>query len=157
MSELRERIERFLFLEADLMDESRFDEWDALWAEEALYWVPCNDDDSDPARQVAIIYDDRNGIRDRIARLKSNAAHSQQPRSRMRRLISNVVFDAVQDGVIEVVSNFMLAELRHGRQDLFAGRSVHRLAQRPEGFRITYKKVLLLNNDEPIDNLTFLI
>ena len=157
MSALRERIERFLFLEADFMDESRFDEWDALWAEQALYWVPCNDDDADPARQVAIIYDDRNGIRDRIARLKSSAAHSQQPRSRMRRLISNIVFDAAQDGVIEVLSNFMVAELRHGRQDLFAGRSIHRLQERSDSFLITYKKVLLLNNDEPIDNLTFLI
>ena len=75
----------------------------------------------------------------------------------MRRLISNVVFDAGPDGVVEVRSNFLLAELRHGRQDLFAGRSVHRLRERGDGFEITYKKVLLLNNDEPIDNLTFLI
>ena len=157
MAELRERIERFLYREAEFMDESRFDEWDALWADEALYWVPCNDDDADPALQVAIIYDDRNGIRDRLARLKSSAAHSQQPRSRMRRLISNVVFGQTPDGLVEVLSNFMLAELRHGRQDLFAGRSIHRLQQRGDGFLITYKKVLLLNNDEPIDNLTFLI
>ena len=155
--DLRERIERFLYLEADLMDESRFDEWDGLWADEALYWVPCNDDDGDPDRQVTIIYDDRNGIRDRLARLNSTAAHSQRPRSRMRRLISNVVFDIGPDGVVEVRSNFLLAELRHGRQDLFAGRSVHRLQERGDGFEIIYKKVLLLNNDEPIDNLTFLI
>ena len=30
------------------MDEHRYKEWLALWAEDGVYWVPCNDDDIDP-------------------------------------------------------------------------------------------------------------
>jgi 3-phenylpropionate/cinnamic acid dioxygenase small subunit len=92
----------------------------------------------------------------RIARLKSGFAHAQEPKSRMRRLISNVVIEEAQ-GEVVASSNFLLAELRRGKQDLFAGRTTHRLRPHDGSFKMTSKKVLLVNNDEPIDNLTFLI
>ena len=47
----RHQIETFLYREARLMDEHAYDEWLALWTDDALYWVPCNRDDSDPMRQ----------------------------------------------------------------------------------------------------------
>jgi len=47
MDNLTDHVTKFLYLEADLMDEHRFDEWLALWSSELLYWVPCNDDDID--------------------------------------------------------------------------------------------------------------
>jgi 3-phenylpropionate/cinnamic acid dioxygenase small subunit len=56
-----------------------------------------------------------------------------------------------------VHSNFNLTELRRSRQDTFAGRTIHKLRPQDSSFKITYKKVLLVNNDEVIDNLTFLI
>lgn len=148
-----------LFAEADYMDESRYDEWLALWTEDAIYWVPCNDDDSDPQRHVSLIYDDYRRLGDRVARLQSSAAHSQQPRSRMRRVVGNIRCESIagQPDELTVIANFVLAELRHGHQDLFAGRTEHRLRLTEQGLRICFKKVLLLNNDEPIDNLTFLL
>ena len=48
-------IEKFLFREARLMDEHRYDEWLALWTGDAVYWVPCGHEDTDPLRQVSII------------------------------------------------------------------------------------------------------
>jgi len=153
----RQRVEQFLFREAQLMDEHRFDEWLALWSEPALYWVPSNRDDLDPAREVSLIYDDWVRLQLRIARLKSGFAHAQEPRSRMRRLISNIEIEEVEDGEIVTHSNFLLAELRRGKQDLFAGRATHRLRLENGSFKLISKKVLLVNNDEPIDNLTFLI
>jgi Ring hydroxylating beta subunit len=47
--------------------------------------------------------------------------------------------------------------LRRSKQDIFAARMLHTLRPAGESFRIALKKVLLLNNDEPIDNLTFLV
>jgi 3-phenylpropionate/cinnamic acid dioxygenase small subunit len=153
----RQRVEQFLFREAQLMDEHRFDEWLALWSEPALYWVPSNRDELDPRREVSLIYDDWVRLQLRIARLKSGFAHAQEPRSRMRRLISNIEIEEVGDGEIVTHSNFMLAELRRGKQDLFAGRTTHRLRPENGSFKLISKKVLLVNSDEPIDNLTFLI
>lgn len=139
------------------MDENRFDEWLSLWAEDALYWVPSNKDDLDPETHVNIIYDDRPRLLDRVARLKSGAAWSQDPPSRMRRLISNVELEDGNESEVTVYSNFNLTELRRSKQDTFAGRNIHRLRLEGDGLRLVQKKVLLLNNDEPIDNLTFLI
>jgi len=156
MATPRERIEEFLFHEAKLIDEHRYDEWLALWTEDGLYWVPCNSDDANPARQAMIIYDNRARLDERVYRLTSGAAWAQQPRSRTRRLISNVEVRET-DGGYAVESNCLIAELRRSRQDLFAARILHTLRPAGDSFRIALKKVLLLNNDEAIDNLTFLV
>jgi benzoate/toluate 1,2-dioxygenase beta subunit len=156
MATLRERIEDFLFHEAKLIDDHRYDEWLALWTEDCLYWVPCNSDDADPSRQAMIIYDNRARLDERVYRLTSGAAWAQQPRSRTRRLISNVETRET-DGRYAVESNCLIAELRRSRQDLFAARILHTLRPSGDSFRIALKKVLLLNNDEAIDNLTFLV
>jgi benzoate/toluate 1,2-dioxygenase beta subunit len=156
MASLRERVEEFLFHEAKLIDEHRYEEWLELWTEDGLYWVPCNSDDADPARQTQIIYDNHARLEERIYRLTSGAAWAQQPRSRTRRLISNLEVRE-NAGAYAVESNCIIAELRRSRQDLFAARMIHTLHPTGDSFRIALKKVLLLNNDEAIDNLTFLV
>jgi 3-phenylpropionate/cinnamic acid dioxygenase small subunit len=153
----RQQVEQFLYHEAQLMDEHRFDEWLALWSEAALYWVPSNRDELDPKREVSLVYDDWVRLQLRISRLKSGFAHAQEPKSRLRRLISNIVVEEAERGEIVAYSNFLLAELRRGKQDLFVGRTIHRLRPHNGSFKLVSKKVLLVNNDEPIDNLTFLI
>ena len=152
-----QQVEQFLFHEAQLMDEHRFDEWLALWDDDVLYSVPTGRDDVNPDREISLIYDDRIRLELRIARLKSGFAHAQEPRSHMRRLLSNITIEEPGQSKIVAASNFMLVELRRGKQDLFAGRSIHHLRPCDGGFKMVSKKVLLVNNDEPIDNLTFLI
>jgi len=153
----RQQVEQFIYYEADLMDEHRYDEWLALWTDDALYWVPSGRDDIDPKREISLIYDDRVRLQVRITRLKSGFAHAQEPKSRMRRVVSNIVTQEAENGDIVVFSNFLLTELRRGKQDTFAGRTIHRLRPDNGSFRLASKKVLLVNNDEHIDNLTFLI
>lgn len=152
-------VEALLYREADCADEHRFDEWMGLWdnQDEIRYWVPAGSDDVDPSRAISIIYDDRSRMEDRIFRLKSRSAHAQRPRSRMRRVISNVVIDTDDGEHLDVRANFILAELRQGHQDVFNGRVLYRLVRRDECLRIAQKKVLLINNDDFIDNLSFLL
>ena len=152
----RAEVERFLFREARLMDEHAYDEWLELWAGELLYWVPCNRDDSDPTREISAVYDDRARLEGRIERLKSGAAYAQDPRSRMRRLISNIEVEECGDE-IAVASNFILVELRRGREQLLGGRTLHKLRRDGDGLKMHYKKVMLVDNDRAIENLTFLI
>jgi benzoate/toluate 1,2-dioxygenase subunit beta len=153
----RHKLENFLYREARLMDEHAYDEWLALWDKDALYWVPCGRDDLDPAREVSLIYDDRTRLETRIMRLKSGVAHAQEPKSRMRRVVSNIEAEEGENGEVVTHSNFVLAELRRGKQDTFAGRTIHKLRPSNGSYRIFFKKVMLVNNDEFIDNLTFLI
>lgn len=153
----RGTIEAFLFREARYADENRYDEWLALWAQDAIYWVPANIDDYDPDEHVSIIYDDRERLEDRIARLKSGGAWAQEPQSRMRRVVSNIEIETFANGEIEAVSNFALGELRRGRDAVYFAQQVHRLRPGPEGLRLAYKKVMLVRNNEPLHNLSFLL
>ena len=48
--ELQHRVSQFLFHEAHLQDTHAYDEWESLWTDDAIYWVPANGLDSDPER-----------------------------------------------------------------------------------------------------------
>jgi benzoate/toluate 1,2-dioxygenase subunit beta len=153
----RRQVEDFLYREARLMDSHAYEQWLSLWTDDALYWVPSNDDDFDPERHVSIVYENRAGLEDRIARLKSGAAYAQDPKSRLSRVVSNVEVVEEDENEVTVYSTFNLTALRRRRMDIFAGRSIYKLRRERDSFKIAYKKVVLINNDEVIHNLTFLI
>lgn len=154
-----EEIQSFLFKEADAADESRFDDWFALWASEGdiLYWVPAGSDDVDPKKQLSIVYDNRSAIDDRVFRFKSKAAHALRPPPRMRRIIGNVVIESQSEASVKVRANMILAEVRRGTQDVLNGRVIYDLVRENGELRMVGKKVLLINNNEYIDNLSFLM
>jgi benzoate/toluate 1,2-dioxygenase beta subunit len=149
-------VERFLFFEARLMDEHRYEEWFNLWDADATYWLPCNADDIDPTRSVSIIYDRRGQLRSRIERLKETLWLKEQA-PRLRRLVSNIEIEQSAAGELQVSANFILAELHRHQQYLWAGTSTYKLLPHDDSFKIKYKKVVLLNNNEPMPNLLFLI
>jgi benzoate/toluate 1,2-dioxygenase beta subunit len=152
------RIENFLYREARVMDENAYEEWLSMWAsDEVCYWVPSSASESDPGDQISIIYDNRTRLVARIKRLASGYAFAQDPKSRVRRVISNIEIDQAADGVVTTWSNFALGEFRRGGQDIFVGRTLHRLRPEGDSFKILLKKVLLINSDGYIDNLTFLV
>lgn len=152
------RIERFLALEAELMDEHEYDRWMALWSDgDIRYWVPCNSDEQDPSTGIAIIYDDRAHLDERMMRLKDKAAHAYRPRARLVRVVGGIVPIAVDGDEIQVISSFTLGEIRTGIQNIWLGKCHYHLMDSPGGLRIRRKKVMLLNNDEAMPNLTFLV
>lgn len=155
-STLRETVTDFLYREARLADEWQLDEWLTLWAEgDIRYWIPCNADDIDPARQLSIIYDDRARLEMRVKRVQSGLAWTQEPRSRLRRIIGNIEIRP-QDDHLQVFANFQVAELRPNNLDptLWIGRSEYHLTGPEEDLRLRLKKVLLLNNDQEMTQLS---
>jgi len=151
-------VELFLAREAELADAHRYGEWMALWTRELTYWVPCNQDDPDPRRQISLIYDDRPKLEERVFRLGTKYAHSQQPRSRLSRAVSNIVYDGYEpERGGAVLSRFVLGEERRERQQIWIGRARHVLAREQGALRMREKRVWLINNDSPMGNLTFII
>jgi len=150
-------VEDFLFLEARLMDEGRYGEWLALWTDDAQYWIPANDDDIDPKRTVSIIYDDRTRLVQRVERLLSGSVLALQPSARMRRIVSNIEITEHTADATTVASNFMLGIARAGRKDVWIGRSIHELRSDGTSFKIRRKKVLLIDNNQEIPLLQFIL
>lgn len=159
-ADLKRLVEEFLTHEADLADAHRFQEWYELWAPEGIYWVPCNQDDYDPSERVSIIYDDHARLAERCFRLSSEAAHSQNPRSRLCRVLGNVAIstdETAEDGATKVSAKMMLVEVRRGIKTVYAARCEYELVHTADSFKIRRKKVVLLDNDEPLGNLTFIL
>lgn len=154
---LEREVTRFLVREARLMDEHRYEEWLALWTDDGLYWIPCNADDIDPTREVSILYDDRQRLGERVERLCSGTVLAQDPLPRMRRVVGNVEIEVADGDELTVGSNFVLVWARLGEQHTWAGRTVHRLRRAGDGWRIACKKVLLVNNDQEMPLIQFLM
>lgn len=157
LGDLREQVSAFLVHEADLMDRGQFDDWLGLWAADGIYWVPCNEDDYDPTRHVSIIYDDYARLEERCLRLSSDTAHSQDPPSRLCRITGNEQVSLGCDGHVRVRANMILVEVRSGEKNVYGARLEYTLLTAGDSFKIKQKKVILLDNDEPLGNLTFLL
>src|SRR4051794_515038 len=121
--DLLRAVEQFIYREARLADELRYDEWEALWTDDAVYWVPANGDDVDPGTQMSVVFDNRSRISTRIKQLQTGKRHSQNPPSRLRRLISNVELLGVDDDDdVLAGANFLIYESRERGVTLWAGR-----------------------------------
>ncbi|MGH2938451.1 MAG: aromatic-ring-hydroxylating dioxygenase subunit beta [Solirubrobacterales bacterium] len=155
--DLLREVEQFVFMEARLADELRYDDWEALWTDDGVYWVPANGQDSDPTKQVSIIFDNRSRIATRIRQLHSGKRHAQTPASSLRRLITSVELLGEEEGDVLVGANFLVAEARAGKTAFWAGRVEYRLRRNEGGFRMARKKVVLVDNDQPLHTMSFLI
>jgi benzoate/toluate 1,2-dioxygenase subunit beta len=151
----------FIYLEARLADEARYADWLALWTDDGVYWVPATiDPAANPATHISHIYDNRARIETRIRLLQTGLRYSQEPASRMRRLVSNIEITAGQAGELVAGSNFILAELAvQATHELhwWVGRTTHVLRRVGSELRMCRKTVLLVNAAEPLPNLAFLI
>jgi 3-phenylpropionate/cinnamic acid dioxygenase small subunit len=153
----RSEAEDLLYREARCLDDHCYQEWLAMFGENASYWIPCNGEGKDPNREISLVFDDRQRLADRIGRLESGLAHAQSPASKTKRLVSNVQIENATETAATVLSGFILYELRRGKERIFAGRYEHRLHLIDGNWKIACKKVVLINNDEVIDNLTFIV
>lgn len=109
-SELLREIEQFLYREARLADDHDYDAWEALWTSDGVYWIPANGDDGDPEQVMSIVYDNRSRIALRIKQLNTGKRHSQNPRSRLRRMISNVELLSSAEDELHVTANVCVFE-----------------------------------------------
>jgi len=149
----RDRFRMLVEKEARLLDQLAFDEWLAMYAPECIYWVPGTTNAGDPRREIAISFDDRRRMEDRIYRLRTGYAWSQAPKSRTMRMISNVeVFTAKTGDARMVRSNFLISEFRVDGTRFLSGWCGHRFTRGTAGWRIEVRQVNLIDCDQNLRN-----
>lgn len=151
------QIEQFLYREARYADEHDYNAWEALWTDDGLYWVPAGDNTADPATVVSVIYDNRSRIATRLKQLRTGRRYSQSPPSNLRRMISNVEILHTEGDETTVGANFVLMESHTRGMETWVGRTTYRLRLVNGELRLAYKKVDLINRDQPLPTLAFLI
>jgi PAH dioxygenase small subunit len=96
MSELllQRSVERFLHLEAELLDDRRHRDWLALLADDIVYQAPVRtsrrSDGRVDERHMYWFDDNRASLELRVRRMETDVNWAEEPPSRTRRLVTNV-------------------------------------------------------------------
>lgn len=141
----------FLYREARLLDDRQWDEWLELYSENVEYWMPAWDDDDrtteDPHSQISLIYyGNRNGLEDRVFRIKTERSGASTPEPRTSHAVLNVEVLADRGTEVDLRFNFHTLSHRYKETDQFFGTSFVTLARQDGGYRITRKKIVLKND-----------
>jgi 3-phenylpropionate/cinnamic acid dioxygenase small subunit len=152
-----EDVTQFIYREARLQDEHSYDDWEALWTDDGVYWVPANGEGGDPEQVMSIIYDNRSRIALRIRQYHTGKRFSQTPQSRLRRLISNI--EVLQDSgdELQVGSNVLIFENQTRGDVLWAARTEYTLRRVEGRLRMARKTVRLVNNQDALYSMAFLV
>jgi 3-phenylpropionate/cinnamic acid dioxygenase small subunit len=164
--ELLRDVEQFLYREARLLDERRFQEWLELFTDDVRYWMTGRSTRYprsskaitvlDPERRQAAEIEDELAILDetkatlggRIARLDTGMAWGEDPPSRTRHLLTNIEVDRGDTlSEVTVYSNFLVYRTRaETEQDLYVGARHDVLRRVDGGWKIARRKLILDQN-----------
>jgi benzoate/toluate 1,2-dioxygenase beta subunit len=111
---------------------------------------------------MSVIHDNRSRISTRLKQLRTGKRYAQAPPSNLRRLLSNIEFLGGRSNPLggidlEVGANFLVIESRSRGTRLWGGRTTYRLRRDESGLHLAYKKVVLVDNDQPLPTLGFVI
>lgn len=149
----------FVINESFLLDQRRYEEWNALFTDDAFYWVPLAQNQPDGINQTSHMYEDKLLRSIRIERLKSPRAFSQQPPSRCHHLLQMPVvetFEPAKDHYV-VRTQFHYTELQMDDQNMFVGTAFHHLCTVDGSLRMRLKRVNLLNSDCALPSIQLFI
>jgi 3-phenylpropionate/cinnamic acid dioxygenase small subunit len=137
-------VARFLYEEAELLDQGDYDAWFALFTDDARYWVPSHPQQTDPHVEISLFYEDRALMHARIGRLRH--ARALDTPIRTSHVIGNVRLDERTPGSALVArSRFQMLEFVADEQRIHGGAVTHHLVAAKDGWRIRLKRVDLVN------------
>lgn len=145
-------IAAFLYHEARLLDEKRWDEWYDLFTEDGHYWVPLARDQTEAVFHTSLAYEDRLLLRLRIERLRRRPP-SQHPPSWSQHVLQAPAVEAAGAEGWHTRTPFFYAESRGDETQMYAGTVRHHLVAGAGGLRIRLKRVDLVNCDAALPSI----
>ena len=168
---LQREVEEFLYTEAELLDARRFDEWLALFTDDARYWMPMrrNVPHDELAREFTREGSDVNWFDEgkdtlgrRVAQIQTGIHWAEEPPSRICHMVSNVLISkSTPDGAaapseVSVRCRFLVYRNRvESETDLLVGMREDTLRRSGESWLIARRKIILDQNVLLAKKLTF--
>jgi len=158
---LQNEVQQFYYREALLLDNIQYEDWFALLDEDIHYYMPIrrnrmqrygkvrsNDlPEYTNKHEFAHFDDDKTTMTGRLRKLLSDYSWSENPASRTRHTVSNVIItEGEEDNTLNVCSAFIVYRNRLETQvDLFVGErhDVLRRSDNAMGFKIAKRTILL--------------
>ena len=151
---IKDEVEQFLYQEAALLDERRYEEWINLIAEDIHYFMPIRQnvkfgewdrENSDPDSEISWFDEGKDVLEGRVRQLMTGVHWAEEPVSRIRHIISNVRVLGVEGDEISTSDNFFVWHNRLQEEvNVFVGRRDNVLRRDPEtGFKLVKRTILL--------------
>ena len=153
-NELRQQVEDFYYLEAELLDERKLRQWFELLTDDIRYWMPLRynplerpeniTDEVSPPGEAYYFDDDWKSLKIRVERAYSKIAWAEVPPSRTRHLITNVRIKKNDSVEVEAHSNFLVYRTRQeSDKDIFVGTRQDTLRRAGASFKIARRTIIL--------------
>jgi 3-phenylpropionate/cinnamic acid dioxygenase small subunit len=166
---VKHEVEEFLYGEAELLDERRYEEWLDLFTDDAHYWMPMRRNVSAGEREreftregkdVNWFDEGKDTLTRRVKQILTGVHWAEQPPSRICHMISNVQIVHVKpEGPspteVEVKSRFLVYRNRlETETDFLVGKREDRLRRVDGGWKIARRKIILDQSVLLTKNLT---
>ncbi len=145
----------FVYQEARLIDEKRFDEWYDLYAEDGRYWMPLMRGQPEGADHTSLFDEDKLLLKIRIERLRNPKSYSQAHPSWCQHILQAPSIERrdAERGIAVLRTPFMYLECQQDQQEVYAGVAWHHLKRGGENILIALKKIELLNCEAALPSL----
>ena len=146
-----ENIAQFLYQEARFLDAEQWDDWLTCYAPTASFWMPAWDDDdkltTDPQSEISLIYyPDRQGLEDRVFRIKTERSSATMPDTRTSHNISNIELVERDGDKVTVRFNWNTLSFRYKNSYSYFGMSRYEIDFSGDKPQILSKYVVLKND-----------
>ena len=150
-----ETLIEFVYREARLIDEKRFDEWYDLYAEDCRYWMPLMRGQPEGAGHTSLFDEDKLLLKIRIERLRTSKSYSQAQPSWCQHVLQAPRIESRDDsaGMAVLRTPFLYLEYQQDQQEVYAGVAWHHLKRSGDKFLIALKKIELLNCEAALPSM----
>ena len=164
LRELRLDIEDFLYYEADLLDDRRFDDWLELLADDVRYFmpirrnVPFNEQEREntvPRTEMSWFDEGKLTLSQRVKQINTGSHWCEEPFSRVTHMVSNVRVVEAGATEVQVRCRFMVYRNRLEDEESFLiGRRYDTLRRVDGAWKIARREIILDQNVLLAKNLT---
>jgi 3-phenylpropionate/cinnamic acid dioxygenase small subunit len=167
---LKQQIEEFLYHEAELLDERRFEDWLALLADDVRYWMPMRRnvkfgelerEFTREGQDINWFDEGKETLTRRVQQILTGVHWAEEPLSRLCHIVSNIQLLHVTPSVLEpaevtVKCRFLIYRNRvETETDLLVGKREDVLCRADGQWKICQRKIVLDQNVLMAKNLTF--
>ena len=162
---LRQDIEEFLYREADLLDERRYEEWLDLFAADVRYWMPMrrNVPRDEPGREftregvdVNWFDEGKDTLTRRVKQILTGVHWAEEPPSRICHVVSNVQILSASPSEVALKCRFLVYRNRvETETDILVGKREDLLRRDGGSWKIARRKIVLDQSVLLAKNLTF--
>lgn len=170
--EIKREIEEFLYDEANMLDERRFDEWLEILSDDIRYFMPmehnvkfgehASREFTRREEHISWFNEGRWSLGKRVEQILTGVHWAEEPLSRVCRMVSNVQLSAIETNAsgeleVDVSSRFLVYQNRcEHEQYFFVGDRLDRIRRTADGWKLAEREIHIHQNVLLAKNLTVL-